>query len=444
MLHEESTPKVVHSLLIGLLTLVYSASLIGAFVYCPVSASWETKAAVPSWLRIADRGSIEDILENVSTGSRYNIVWRPRTVTDMRRQSRPQIPAEQEWLWRWDTAEPRHIFQTGFVPRVDISSLVDGSSYQATNLRQYVSNNIASVYVSTTRRDWTPRRRSSTFRYDIFAPGGIDVNPTLGSHRWQNQMEIAFVGGIRTDYIYGAVELDQHQTQIRYHRNALYRGPSAPLSNRRTRCDIPIVLYNSIRREQQNYCEATGSSFRRKRATGNELMRTSGQTLDAVSDCSHWYKVNVQYLNFDQPGEVGKIEPFGEVNVYSYGSNTRYASSDVWQYYPGNGDTPSVSKDTNLYKLATCLVVQSDTDSGVVNICFDGHVSEYDPATANDEIAKFATKCMSTYPNSNPSRSYTYTDKGEDGTIKIGFKVTPCNQNCLDNDFDHNSINGRC
>ena len=413
-------------------------------MYLPVSASWETDAAIPAWLRIAERGSIEDILENISTGSRYSIVWRPRTVPDLRVRSQPRLSAEQEWLWRWDTAHPRDIFRRGFVPIVDITNLLaDGSSNRATNLRIYVGSNVASVYVSTTRTTWAPRSRSRTFRYDIFAPGGIDVNPTLGQHQFQNQMEVAFVGGIRTEYIYGAVELDQHQRQIRYHRNALYRGHTNPLGGRRTRCDIPIVLYNSIRREQQNYCEVRSS--RRKRSTSNELMRMPGQTLEAVSDCSYWYKVNVQYLNFDQPGEYGKIEPYGEVNVYSYGSSIRYASSDVWQYYPGNSDTPSVSKNTNLYSKATCSVVQSDTNSDTVQICFDGHVHEYDPATANDELATFSTrKCVTTYPNTNPSKSYTMTDKGGDGTVKLGFTVKPCDQNCRNNNFNANKINGNC
>ncbi|RWR84635.1 albumin-2 protein [Cinnamomum micranthum f. kanehirae] len=62
-----------------------------------------------------------------------------------------------------------------------------------------------SVFVSTTRSaSWRPRVTTDTilYRYEIFAPGGIDTVLTLREHNdYPNQQEIAFVGGISPQYI---------------------------------------------------------------------------------------------------------------------------------------------------------------------------------------------------------------------------------------------------
>ena len=410
---------------------------------CSVSA-WETEAAIEPLVRMARPDSIALVLQ---TGRSYEIVWRPRNVSDQRVAGRPSIRAEEEWLWRWDRTHPRDIFRNGFRPRVAFEGLVAGMRHHATNLREYVANNIPSVFVSTTRRNWTPRARANMFRYDIFAPGGIDVNPTLGSHRFENQMEIAFFSGIRTEFIFGAVELDQNQRQVRYHLNPLYEGPENPLDRRaRTRCHLRAVYYPSLRRDQQRYCVQIRISSTKKRSSDNEPMRAPGLPLDAMNDCSYWYKVNVEYLNFDQPAEYGQIEPYGKVIVYTVGDKA-YQSSVVWEYSSKHASSaPSVVKNKNLYDLAKCLVVQSNTNVGEVTVCFDGKVLEYDPNTAPDEIAAFnrATSCVFTNPNSSPFKRYTPTFKGIYGRLKIAFTVKHCDENCMKDYLRDNSINGIC
>lgn len=56
---------------------------------------------------------------------------------------------------------------------------------------------------------WTPRVLKNRFEYEIFSSGGIDVNLSLGtSLRYSGQMEIAFPGGIRPEFIRSAREYD--------------------------------------------------------------------------------------------------------------------------------------------------------------------------------------------------------------------------------------------
>jgi hypothetical protein len=45
------------------------------------------------------------------------------------------------------------------------------------------------------------------FRYDVDAPGGIDVNATLPHNTFANELEVAFPGGIDASYVRGAREV---------------------------------------------------------------------------------------------------------------------------------------------------------------------------------------------------------------------------------------------
>ena len=60
-------------------------------------------------------------------------------------------------------------------------------------------------YVSTTTDfgAWNSWGSSSKYFYAIEAPGGIDVNATLGPHGYQFEQEIAMPGGIKPDRIIG-------------------------------------------------------------------------------------------------------------------------------------------------------------------------------------------------------------------------------------------------
>jgi hypothetical protein len=101
-------------------------------------------------------------------------------------------------LWRADGRSPDLVFEEGFRPR-DTTHL---------DLDDFVHNNTPSGFVSTSLDDaiyqgWPGAR----YRYDIDAPGGIDVNATLPHNRFATELEIAFPGGIDTRYVRGAREI---------------------------------------------------------------------------------------------------------------------------------------------------------------------------------------------------------------------------------------------
>ncbi|KAM7489043.1 hypothetical protein LguiB_026527 [Lonicera macranthoides] len=115
-----------------------------------------------------------------------------------------------EAVYRWDDRSYTEIFRTGFLPR-DRGSTYLQDYY---NLERHVNGGGApgdtspidgSVFVSTTRlTNWRPRVTTDMilYRYEIFAPGGIDAVLTLREHNnYPNQQEIAFVGGIDPHYI---------------------------------------------------------------------------------------------------------------------------------------------------------------------------------------------------------------------------------------------------
>jgi hypothetical protein len=94
------------------------------------------------------------------------------------------------------------VFNTGFEPR-------DPSN---THLGSHVDGN-ESGFVSTTRNETLNflggpgPNQPFVFRFHIQAPGGVDVNASLGSHNTvfqEAQQEVAFPGGIRPENIIGA------------------------------------------------------------------------------------------------------------------------------------------------------------------------------------------------------------------------------------------------
>lgn len=115
-----------------------------------------------------------------------------------------------EALYRWDMRSYEEIFRTGFTPLPPTSDEHDVSDYY--NFEKFVNSGEMidlpenrSVFVSTTRStSWRPLLSSSgtIYRYQIYAPGGIDAVLTLGDqNQHPNQQVIAFVGGIRPQYI---------------------------------------------------------------------------------------------------------------------------------------------------------------------------------------------------------------------------------------------------
>jgi hypothetical protein len=105
----------------------------------------------------------------------------------------------REPLYRVDDRSPAEIFQgqepVGFAPL----------NPNNTDLRTYVGWNHESAFVSTTRKpDYWLTERNGGWYYEVDASGGIDVNKTIGPHSYEEEEEIAMLGGIRPERIRGA------------------------------------------------------------------------------------------------------------------------------------------------------------------------------------------------------------------------------------------------
>ncbi|MEH0633267.1 hypothetical protein QBA35_07760 [Streptomyces bottropensis] len=103
-----------------------------------------------------------------------------------------------EPLYRSDNRSPELVFEHGFEPK-DTSN---------TDLAEYVAEDDPSAFVSTSYRDDIGDDFGGKFTYVIDAPGGIDVNKSIGSHALSYEEEVAFPGGIRNEYIKGAYSYD--------------------------------------------------------------------------------------------------------------------------------------------------------------------------------------------------------------------------------------------
>lgn len=106
-------------------------------------------------------------------------------------------------LYRSDSRGPATIFEQGFHAK----DVIDGQY----DIEQYVLVNQPSPYVSTTYdHDLYKTWYKSGYNYYIDAPGGVDVNKTIGDqHRWADQVEVAFPGGIKPEYIIGVCPVDK-------------------------------------------------------------------------------------------------------------------------------------------------------------------------------------------------------------------------------------------
>ncbi|WP_326599174.1 scabin-related ADP-ribosyltransferase [Streptomyces sp. NBC_01803] len=71
-----------------------------------------------------------------------------------------------------------------------------------------MSDNDPSAFVSTSRREDIGEDFGGKYTYELDVPGGIDVNQSIGPHSLEYEMEIAFPGGIRSEFIRGARPYD--------------------------------------------------------------------------------------------------------------------------------------------------------------------------------------------------------------------------------------------
>ncbi|MFG3247236.1 ADP-ribosyltransferase [Streptomyces sp. NPDC048187] len=112
-------------------------------------------------------------------------------------------------LYRSDTRGPQVIFEEGFHAKDVVNGQYD--------VEKYVLVNQPSPFVSTSYdHDLYKTWYKSGYNYYIDAPGGIDVNKTIGdAHRWADQVEVAFPGGIQRKYVIGVCPVDrQTRTEI--------------------------------------------------------------------------------------------------------------------------------------------------------------------------------------------------------------------------------------
>ncbi|MFD5159847.1 ADP-ribosyltransferase [Streptomyces hawaiiensis] len=111
-------------------------------------------------------------------------------------------------LYRADGRGPSVVFEEGFRPKDVVNGQYD--------LEKYVLVNQPSPYVSTTYDHDLFKKWKSGFNYYVDAPGGIDVNKTIGdTHKWADQQEVAFPGGIARQYVIGVCPVDKEtRTEI--------------------------------------------------------------------------------------------------------------------------------------------------------------------------------------------------------------------------------------
>jgi hypothetical protein len=99
-----------------------------------------------------------------------------------------------EPLSRADNRPPSEIFRDGFHPKNPAN----------VDLRTFVKTEDPSAFVSTSTDADLYQGWGAKYRYHIEAPGGIDVNKTLGPHIFEHEKEIAFPGGVASRFVKGA------------------------------------------------------------------------------------------------------------------------------------------------------------------------------------------------------------------------------------------------
>ncbi|MBO0473722.1 hypothetical protein IGL98_001011 [Enterococcus sp. DIV0840] len=146
----------------------------------------------------------------------------------------------RQLLLRHDARGPNDIFTQGFALRNQHENFVN----LRWNLGIYVSGryrNRDNPFVSTTRpevdengqivRQWTPNSwYQQEYIYEIFAPGGIDINASLNNQSpYPEQLEITFPGGIRPEFIRSVrqtrrIGTTNERELVRIYTNPNFRG----------------------------------------------------------------------------------------------------------------------------------------------------------------------------------------------------------------------------
>ncbi|MER7342601.1 hypothetical protein ABT403_32865 [Streptomyces sp. NPDC000075] len=141
------------------------------------------------WWRTTTNPRIAPTVASTASGERWQ--WRDDVNT----------------LWRGDTRENvEEIFRTGFTPRGD--QLIPLAEYIVKGGGQLSAHLSTSCDQSVAKRFATYGEEKTGWVYEIYAPGGIDVNATARVNDYQSpylwNKEIDFPGGVQGKFIKGA------------------------------------------------------------------------------------------------------------------------------------------------------------------------------------------------------------------------------------------------
>ncbi|MEU5845156.1 putative T7SS-secreted protein [Saccharopolyspora shandongensis] len=131
-----------------------------------------------------------------------NAVWRTTT----------------EPLFRCDNRDWDDIFGDGFA-----------SWGNDNDLHAHLSGSKESGYVSMTNDPEYYRQSNKDFLYEIEVDGGVDMNKSLGEHKWEWESEIDAYGGVRPERIKGRWELHRGDDGATYRTNWVDNPNYVPL-----------------------------------------------------------------------------------------------------------------------------------------------------------------------------------------------------------------------
>ncbi|MEU8926411.1 hypothetical protein AB0D10_36700 [Kitasatospora sp. NPDC048545] len=196
----------------AVLRVLAAASLASALSAVAVAPAAAVSPAVPAARAAAD----DDLTTPCGPVRDYRASdwWRTTTepqiaqpVASTATNERWQWRYDVNTLWRGDTRENvEDIFRTGFTPRGD----------QVTPLAEYIvqGGGQNSAHLSTSCEMWVAQKfatygaAKTGWVYEIYAPGGIDVNATARLNDYQSpylwNKEIDFPGGVEGRYLKGA------------------------------------------------------------------------------------------------------------------------------------------------------------------------------------------------------------------------------------------------
>lgn len=183
-------------------------------------------AAQSNWTK--NTSAVLKALVNGNKG--LTLYWRADTITDFRDERTPTAAVR---LVRWDQLHPSIAFASGF------SALQNDPTNASTNysLSAAKLDKTASPFVFATScfadRDsqeitrWKPfayetlARRASLFEYEVYAYGGLLVDRSFplqlgGATSNLRKGDVAFLGGIRQQFIRSATEYDESGRLVRY------------------------------------------------------------------------------------------------------------------------------------------------------------------------------------------------------------------------------------